>query len=868
MTQIKVLLSLIIFFCFHQQGWAQQCQMSFDDKTGLFTIKSNSVDLVKANYVFWETNWGWADTKSVSTINGLKTYSTNATVEKLGLNITSVTKVSEPNQLNWDYTLSAQREINDVIGGGIAFIIDPGDQNDVNVELLPDNTGWIMDGQNGCKNVTVRFSEPVKNIYFEGRNKHHIRAFFYEKKILTETAQNRMSVTLPYDAEVIGTISEQLGGQAGITWHRDMLHPFYSPVDLSFMNENEIPAGKHGFLKASGEDLQFEDGTKARFWGTNIQAYTLFATSPSQMKTHAKRLSQLGFNLVRFHHHDSGWVNPNIFGNKAPDTKRLDRESLKLLDLWIKALKDEGIYIWLDLNVGREFTDKDGIENFAEIAKGRNITPAKGFNYIDDDVEALMKEFNEAYLNHVNEYTGLAYKDDPAIINVLLTNENDLTHHFGNALLPDKNVPVSNKKYMQLAEQFANDNDLSTNQTWRSWEPGPSKIFLNDLERSYNQRMINHLRSVGLKSGISTTNSWGAMPLSSLPALTTSDIIDVHSYGRNNFFKSNPRYKDNFISWIGAAQVIGKPLSVSEWNVERFPDTFDRFSSPVYLAAISALQGWDALMQYGYSQQPLNNEGRPSNYSTFNDPASMALMPAAALIYRQNHVSEAENTYSLSLTKEQFFGKRIDPSNAASIRTVIEQSKLLIKMPTVPELTWLDQAPSPEDGIEILNPDKDFIPEGQNFVQSDTRELTRDWNEGIYTINTAKSQIAMGWIGGKIIILDNIEVDLLNKNAAVAVQSLDNNPIASSDKILISFATRTEPSQGNNMPYLSEPLNGSMSIKAKEGLNLYLLNKYGKKLDHPVNYSNGSYHLALDRTVKSYWLVLEKKMGTEIAGNQ
>ena len=52
-------------------------------------------------------------------------------------------------------------------------------------------------------------------------------------------------------------------------------YPFYwddVPVDLSFVFENEKPAGKHGFLTVKGKDFVFEDGAEARFWGTNFNS--------------------------------------------------------------------------------------------------------------------------------------------------------------------------------------------------------------------------------------------------------------------------------------------------------------------------------------------------------------------------------------------------------------------------------------------------------------------------------------------------------------------------------------------------------------------------------------------------------------------
>ena len=53
-------------------------------------------------------------------------------------------------------------------------------------------------------------------------------------------------------------------------------------------------------------------------------------------------------------------------------------------------------------------------------------------------------------------------------------------------------------------------------------------------------------------------------------------MIDIHSYGGGECLNSNPRYQSSYLSWIGAAQVEGKPLSVSEWSVP-YPET-DRFT--------------------------------------------------------------------------------------------------------------------------------------------------------------------------------------------------------------------------------------------------------------------------------------------------
>ena len=134
-------------------------------------------------------------------------------------------------------------------------------------------------------------------------------------------------------------------------------------------------------------------------------------------------------------------------------------------------------------------------------------------------------------------------------------------------------------------------------------------------------------------------------PLSSLPALTTGDIIDVHSYGGVGELEKNPIYGANLVHWIAAAQVVGKPLTVTEWGVDsRGSLAPDRQDIPLYVASSASMQGWNAVMFYAYSQEPLaESGGTPSIYQAYNDPALMASLPAAALLYRQGHVKEAEH---------------------------------------------------------------------------------------------------------------------------------------------------------------------------------------------------------------------------------
>jgi hypothetical protein len=659
-------------------------------------------------------------------------------------------------------------------------------------------------------------------------------------------------------AAFASSAAAERGAPAGhAAWPTHLVDWRQAPVDLSFLNAAERPAGKRGFLVARAGRLAFEDGTEARFWGTNVNAYALFATSTEGVRQQARRLSRLGFNLVRINSFDSPWVNPNIFGDQAaPDTQTLSPAMLEKIDWWIKCLRDEGIYVWLGLHEERQLKAGDGIDGFDEIRKGKPTADVQGYSYVNPSIRQAMKRFNEAYVNRRNAHTGLRYREDPAIVAMLITNENDITHHFGAALLPDRNVPIHSAAYRGEAEAFARKHGLPGDRTWRAWEPGPSKIFLNDLEHRFNVDMIAHLRSLGVKVPLATTSQWGENPLSSLPALTAGELIDAHSYGGAGELEKNPLREPSLVHWIAAAKVAGKPLSVTEWNVQPFPVP-DRHAIPLYVAAAARLHGWDAVMQYAYAQRPLDGPGTPSNWHAFNDPALLATLPAAALLYRRGDVAMAATVYAFAPTPEQLFHQSVSPRNSIALRTAAERGRLVVVLPRTRELPWLQQGKAPAGALVIDDPQRSLIALDAAEAVSDSGELRRNWAQGIYTIDTPRTQAATGRIGGRTIQLADIEIAAATPNASVAVQSLDHKPIRESRRLLVSLGARSVPKSQSELPFRSEPVRGWLRIRAPQGLKLSAAGEAAAPASPQPGHSGTHYEIDLGSAPGSHWLVLK-----------
>jgi hypothetical protein len=143
------------------------------------------------------------------------------------------------------------------------------------------------------------------------------------------------------------------------------------------------------------------------------------------------------------------------------------------------------------------------------------------------------------------------------------------------------------------------------------------------------------------------------------------------------------------------------------------------------------------------------------------------------------------------------------------LRLAAEHGRLVTRMPATPALPWLKSAAatkavSPAQASGAANDD----------LTSDTAELKRDWKRATFTVDTARTQLASGAIGGRELKLGDVNIRLQTPRASVAVQSLDDKPIRESGHVLVSIATDASPAGEKDLPYSSEPVRGDIEIAA------------------------------------------------------
>lgn len=635
--------------------------------------------------------------------------------------------------------------------------------------------------------------------------------------------------------------------------------PFYIPwnycegskVDVSFLLD--APAGKHGFLSVKNGHFYFEDGTRIRFWGLNIHSEKACFPTHGQAEDIAKRLAQLGCNIVRMHFLDNEAPRGIIDGSRD-DSQHFSDSQMDRLDYFIYQLKENGIYACFDvLGLGvRRFKAGDDVEEFNMIKPG-----ARGISFFNGRIIELSKKFALDFLSHVNPYTGNTYLDEPAIAMVEMTNENSLFLEGLESYFP----PYYKKKMQESWEKWLGEKGKGRDSIKGGW--AEDREFLFELQNQYQKDMYKYLRSIGVKVPIGSSN-WPYDNLN-LAADAHMDFIDIHVYwdlsDKLDKIHNRPLIMQShlnpltMVNTMARAAVHNKPLVSTEWG-SVWPNDW-RAVDILSTVSYACLNDWDGLFLYAYNGGwDMSWEGLKKKlyYGTviFNDPAKMGLFPIAGLIFLRGDIRQASYAYEVSYDINGLFDAEDMRQDRLRLAGIPYVSKL--------EKNFYDAKDERSDS-EIRYPDIKGVSIKNKKVASDTAELIRDSEKGIFILRTPKTFSFSGFVGRqKTEEFSGIRFSTDSTFATLTITSLDGKDMSKSKHLLLSVVGRVRnKGQGftphitkesgdlkrdvyilnrGDEPILVEDIDAEIFIKRrkrKEGIEAYGLDENGlRKSELPV----------------------------------
>ncbi len=476
--------------------------------------------------------------------------------------------------------------------------------------------------------------------------------------------------------DLITDVVVEPGGEDWFPFPLDWRDGGPSPLDVTAYLPVE-KTGAHGFLTARDGHFVFQDGTRARFWATNIHSSRAAYPTHEEAQSFARRLARLGVNTVRVHLLE--YESPGGLVDASGDTTdQFDPERLERFDYLMAQFHENGIYVILDAlpMCARVFREGDGVKAYQELGRG-----AKGASLFDERIIELEHSYARRLLLHENPHrNGLRYVDDPTVALYEMSNEDALLLWWSWSQLPQVYRDDLRARWNQwLVNRFrdreglaarwtagdgvvglADDEDPAAG-TVRLDPAAPEHVvrrvdvhrFLADVQADYYRAQVRFLRELGVRVPLSGSNIMAqpAMMASSEPL----DYTDTHAYwdhpryesGTEKWLRNEPMLKADPLSTpvlptqLATAKQAGKPAVATEWN-SLWPNQW-RAADTVMTPAYALLNDLDIIYIYCYlgGWGISHEQARPKiHHATviFSDPAQTGLFPLLALMYRRGDV--------------------------------------------------------------------------------------------------------------------------------------------------------------------------------------------------------------------------------------
>lgn len=625
-----------------------------------------------------------------------------------------------------------------------------------------------------------------------------------------------------------------------------------SILDFSKIGTLDAPAGKYGFVKVNKEGhFSFERHSEGvRFVGGNLCFDANFLTK-EQCKAVVDDFVKRGWNTVRFHHIDvtitkDQWN--NLWGRTTYPEISLGQ--LDKLDYLMAEFKKAGIYATFDLYAMGGLGSCEGFD------KPLNSNTIKAIVPVHKPAEDLWFRRAMEIFDHTNPYTGLKWKDDPAVLFVTLMNEDSINSVWWGAA----------DKYFAEYEKWAAKNGRPKVDRKKAGESKDFAEFLFTLKAEANRRMTKRLKDAGVRCLCSGGNWWDTMPQTyEREAL---EVVDNHGYGDHpqpNYQKipfhinqtsdiksGNPTYIEPIMK--APTRIFGKPFTITEYNY-CMPNRW-RADGGVMMGAYSSLQDWDALYRFAWSHSSANmfKQCAAKGFDIVTDPIGQLTEKQIVLMFGRRDVAPAKNAVAYAVKMDEAMAKGLGDMWAKGLFPhPFTQYALVSRIgsftadngekPAIPCTQVWDKST------------KGSIPKHTGVSVSDTKEIRIDTKKGDMTVASPKTA-AVCSIDKKDLVAGPLSVAGATTFCSVSASAMDSADLVNSRKVLVLHITdvlntgmvftnpkMTDTKNWGKLPYLARAGKATVSLKnSNASLTLYALASDGSRLRKvPAKYIDGAY---------------------------
>ncbi|HEY7310906.1 MAG TPA: carbohydrate binding domain-containing protein [Gemmataceae bacterium] len=335
------------------------------------------------------------------------------------------------------------------------------------------------------------------------------------------------------------------------------------------------------------------------------------------------------------------------------------------------------------------------------------------------------------------------------------------------------------------------------NPTGRDWI-----AFLLDTERRYMETMTRflkdelHLRANVCGSQASYGGLGGALRESK------ADYTDMHNYWEHPRFPHRPwdpadwligntlMTRNRFggtLKGLARYRLTGKPFTVSEYN-HPAPNDYQAECVPM-LAAFAAFQDWDGIYLFDYHDAADKWESdRIRNFFSINsNPAKMALLPAAAMLFLRGDLAPAVEETRLGIPEKSVI--ELMSRNGPDIGSVWNPTGGM----------WPD-ALSRRVSVAFVPDRRGFAAVTRHRLAEPNGKGSLNWrgmgtDQALFTADSPRSKIAIGLLAGQRVGMNGWEMEVAGKPprfAALALTAKDDRSIARARSLLLTAVGRVE----------------------------------------------------------------------------